>query len=124
MIVIGHKDIAYENIYNITNIDDIRNTPANSIVTHNYDITMIKYAQVNNIRNAIKVKNITQAIFCNALEVDYILVEENISKVIQNIAQNYMFDTKILEIISKEDDIENVAIKEIDGCIYESILKE
>jgi hypothetical protein len=123
VIIFGDKDIEYGKLYFVASIEDIKNTPPNSIIYHTYDIKLIKYAKNNQIQNAINITTITEAIFCNALAVDFIIVDKNIAKQIQNIAQNYMFDSKILQTINSIDDIQDVALDEIDGCIYKNILK-
>ena len=122
MIIIGNKHIPHNAFAKINNIDDIKNTKPNSIIVFNYDIELLKYCYNNNIQNAILISNIKDAIFCNSLNWVYIIVEDNIAKKIQNIAINYMFDSKILQIISNDEQIEQVAINEIDGCIYKEIV--
>jgi len=123
MIIIGNKHIPHSVFTNILCIDDISNTQSNSVVKFLYDIEIIKYCQKNNIQNAVIVNNITESIFCNNLDVDFIIVKNDISKQVQSIAQNYMFDSKILQIIKDDKDIQNIAINEIDGCIYDNLLK-
>jgi len=123
MIIIGNKHIPHSVFINILCIDDISNTQSNSVVIFLYDIEIIKYCQKNNIQNAVIVNNITESIFCNNLDVDFIIVKNDISKQVQSIAQNYMFDSKILQIIKDDKDIQNIAINEIDGCIYDNLLK-
>ena len=122
MIIIGNKHIPHSVFINILCIDDISNTQSNSVVIFLYDIEIIKYCQKNNIQNAVIVNNITESIFCNNLDVDFIIVKNDISKQVQSIAQNYMFDSKILQIIKDDKDIQNIAINEIDGCIYDNLL--
>ena len=34
-----------------------------------------------------------------------------------------MFDSKVIEIILDDNDIEQVALNEIDGCIYKEIIE-
>jgi len=45
-------------------------------------------------------------------------------KEIQKIAENYMFDSKIIQPIKTDDEVEEVALKGIDGVIYEIVIKE
>jgi len=123
MLIIGNEHIPYDIFTTITSIDDIKNTKANSTVVCSYDINIIKYTQKNNIKIAVLINNIKEAIFCNALDVDFIIVNKDISENIQKIAQNYMFDSKILQIISNDNEIQEVALNEIDGCIYNNLIK-
>ena len=121
MLIIGNKNIPYEKIKSINSIEDIKNTSAEFIVYFKYDIDTIKYCFDNNVKCAVYVSTVTESIFCNALDVNFIISNNN-TKQIQNIADNYMFDSKILQIIIDDNDIQKVAINEIDGCIYKEIL--
>jgi len=120
MIIVGNKNIPYQNIVSVNSIDDIKNTNANEIVYFAYDIELIKYCSSNSVKCAVNVSNITEAIFCNALDVFFIISHD--AKSIQDIADNYMFDSKVLQVISNDNDIQNTAKNEIDGCVYKEIL--
>jgi len=122
MLIIGNKNIPYEKIKSINSIEDIKNTSAEFIVYFKYNIDTIKYCFDNNVKCAVLISDITEAIFCNALEVNFIISKNN-TKQIQIIADNYMFDSKVLEIILDDNDIEQVALNEIDGCIYKETIE-
>jgi hypothetical protein len=122
MIIIGNKDIPYSIFTKINTIEDIKNTNPNSTVVFVYDVKLLKYCYYNDVQNAILVSNIKDAIFCNSLNCSYIIAESNIAKNIQTVAQNYLFDSKVLQIILNDKQIEEVATNEIDGCIYEKII--
>ena len=50
----------------------------------------------------------------------YIVCKDmNLAKDMQKIADNYMFDSKILLLIKNRDMLEEVALNEIDGVIIE-----
>ena len=66
--------------------------------------------------------SIKEAIYANSLNAKYIISEKELAKAIQKIADNYMFDSKILAVIETNDEIEEIAQSEIDGIIYKSIL--
>ena len=122
MIIIGDSLVPFEEIFNISNIEDIKNTKANSIVAFKYDDELLKYCYENDIRCLIKVDNIKQAIYCNSLKADFIASDFKLATAIQKIADNYMFDTKNLCIIETNDNFEDVANNEIDGVIYAVLL--
>ena len=121
MIIIGHKLLAYEDLFVISNIEDIKKTKANSTIIFTYNEDLLKYASKNSLLFAVRVNNIKEALICNSLEAKYIICEENIVKSIQDIAENYMFDSKILRIINDESEIEKIAILGIDGVIYKNL---
>ncbi len=123
MLIIGDENIPYETFTKITNINDITNTKSNSTVLFTYDISLIKYTKKNDINTAVLIKDVKEAIYCNALDVRYIICEKNIAQEIQNLADNYIFDSKILALITSNNEFEDIAQKEIDGVIYESVVE-
>jgi len=118
MILIGDENIAYESIKRIYAIEDISSTKPNSTVLFDLNIELLKYTQLNNINSAVIVNNIKDVVYASNLDARYIIVKKDISKIVQKIADNYMFDSKILVIIDDENEIEKSAIDEIDGVIY------
>lgn len=118
MILIGDKNIRYENIEKIDSISDISSTKPNSTVLFNFDMELLKYTQSNDINSAVIVNNIKEIIYSASLNARYIIVSQELSKIAQKIADNYMLDSKILVIINSEDEMEQNAIDEIDGVIY------
>lgn len=123
MILIGDELVPYGQISFISNIEQINSTKANSIILFNYDEVLLKYAYENELSSAVIVKSIKDAIYCNNLNVKYIISEKSLSKQIQKIADNYMFDSRNLVIIDSNDEFEEMAITEIDGIIYRSLIQ-
>ena len=122
MIIIGDKYIPYENIEEINSIEDIKNTKPNSTLIFSFDKEIMLYCLQNNIDYGVKVNSIIQTIYANSLEAKYILPNNDILISSQKLADNYIFDSKILATINNEIEIEEIAIKEIDGVIYNSLL--
>jgi len=122
MLILGSKHIKSPNFCKISSIDEIKNTKSNSFVLFAYDIETVKYCNDNNVQSAVLIDSITQAIFCNNLNVDFIIVNESIAIDIQKIAQNYMFDSKVVQIINDDNEIEKAALNEIDACIYKELI--
>ncbi len=123
MLIIGHSFIDYLPFYEIISFEDIENTPSNSTVFFDFDPLIAKKCKTNNISYAMRIKNIQELLFCNALECDFALVEHSLAKEAQKIANEYMFDTKILQMIETESDMENAAKGGIDGVIFKNALK-
>jgi hypothetical protein len=123
MILIGDKLVPFSEISFISNIEQISNTRANSTVLFVYDEKILKYVYDNELSSAVIVKSIKDAIYCNNLNVKYIISEKALARQIQKIADNYMFDSKNLAIIDSNDEFEEVAIDEIDGIIYRNIIQ-
>lgn len=123
MIIIGDKLVPFEDITVIRNIEDIKNTKANSTVLFVYTEELLKYCYENEISSAVVVKTINEAIYCNSLNVKYIISEKHLAIQIQKIADNYMYDSKNLVIINSNEEFDHIAKDEIDGVIYRDLIK-
>jgi len=125
MLLYGHKFIPSKNFYHVLNIDAILNTPPNSTIYLKFsqeNLEIINHASINNISFALSISNITEAIYAASLGASYILVDRDLAKTIQEIANNYLFDAKILVSIEDEDEIEELALQGIDGIIFSNAI--
>ena len=122
MILIGDKLIPFDNIYNISSIEDIKNTKANSVVSFRYNEKLLTYASSNELNYAVIISSMKEAIYANSLNALYIICDKELSVSVQKIADNYMFDSKILAIIDSNNEIEEIALNEIDGIIYKEMI--
>jgi len=121
MIIYGHRFIPSENFYHVINIDAILNTPPNSTIYLEFEqenLEIINHASLNNISFALYISNITEAIYASSLGASFIIVDAEIAKTIQDIANNYLFDAKVLVKIEDEEEIEELALQGIDGVIF------
>jgi len=122
MILIGDKNIPYESIEKISSIEDIKNTTPNSTLLFDFNIELLKYTQDNDLKSAVVVNNIKEVIYASSLDAFYIIPIQDILIQAQKIADNYVFDSRILAIINSPDEIQDMALKEIDGIIYQILL--
>lgn len=123
MIIIGDKLVPFEDIQYIQNAENIKDTKANSTIIFNYDEKVLKYCYENELSLAVIVTSIKEAIYCNSLNVKYIISEKELAKEIQKIADNYMYDSKNLAIIDSNEEFEEIVENEIDGVIYRALIK-
>lgn len=123
MIIIGDKLVPFEEMTYIKNLENIKDSKANSIVMFNYDEKTLKYTYENELLSAVIVTSITEAIYCNSLNAKYIISEKHLAIQIQKIADNYMYDSKNLVIIDSNEEFEHIAKDEIDGVIYRDLIK-
>lgn len=122
MIILGDSLVPYESMFFIKSIEEIKNSKANSTLVFEYKEELLKYCFENSLGYGVLVKSLKEAIYSNALNAKYIVCDKNLDKDIQNLAENYMFDSKVLSIIDNENEIEDIALKQIDGVIYKKIL--
>ena len=120
MLIFGAKDIETPNLFNVTSVEDIKNSSPKDIVLLNSlssPYSLAKYCQENELAYAVEIASIKEAIFASNLGASFIICNFELAKELQKIADNYLWDSKILAKISSEDEIESVAILGIDGAI-------
>lgn len=122
MILIGDEIIPCETIVKINSIDDIKSTKPNTTLIFDFNVDIMTYCKNNSVQYASVVYSIKEAIYANALKAKYIITDMELSAQVQKIAQNYMFDSRILAIIEQDSKIEEVALAEIDGVIYKKLV--
>lgn len=125
MIIIGHRFIPSENFFHVPNIDAVKNTPPSSSIYLEFDednLETINHATKNNLCLALSVNNITELIYASSLGASYIIVEKEFAHSAQNIANEYLFDAKILVNIQDESEIEEFALAGIDGVIFSNAI--
>lgn len=122
MIILGDHLVPYEETFYITSIDEISKTKPNSTVLFDYDENILKYCSENSLTFGVLVNTIKESIYSNSLQAKYIICTKPLDRTIQDIAENYMFDSKVLSIVESSDDIETVALDKIDGIIYKNLL--
>ncbi|MDK9692927.1 MAG: hypothetical protein OEL19_01610 [Sulfurimonas sp.] len=121
MIFFGHRFLASKSFYHIQSIEAIQNTPPSStlfVVFSENNLDIIEHMKRNQLPFALSIKNITELLYASALGTSYIIVEKNLAKTSQNIAQEYLMDAKVLAFISDEEDIEELGLLGIDGVIF------
>ena len=127
MLLFGHRFIQNSLFYHVFDIDSIEKTPSSSKIYLDFsekNLDIISHLQLNQIPFALGIADITELIYASALGASYILVDKELAKTAQSIAENYLFDAKILVHITQESEIEEMALLGIDGVIFpEAIVK-
>jgi len=121
MIVIGHPWIKSQRFSKVFSVEDIKNTQTNDIVlleplldSHRH----AQYCQENNIAYAVLTNSLDDAVFANALGAKYMICEKDVALMIQPVAQEYLFDARVLVLIHNEKEISQIAKSGIDGVIF------
>lgn len=123
MIILGDAHISCEATAAIKYIEAIAQTQPNSTLLFNYTLPVLQYCSKNSLPYGVLVCSLKEAIYANALNAKYIVCKRDIAKQIQAVAENYMYDAKVLAIIENNDELEAVANDEIDGVIYSTLLE-
>jgi len=125
LIIIGHRFIPSQSIYHVANIDAINKTPPASTLYLEFDeenLETINHARDNNLSFALGVKSITQAVYASSLGASFILVDKELAHSVQKLANEYLYDAKVLVHIQKEEEIESFALSGIDGVIFSNAI--
>lgn len=123
MIILGDSQFDNIQIYKISTKEAIETTPNNSLLyIQSCDIQLQQYCKKNLLPYAVFAKTSKEAIYANNLAAKYIFCTKQKAIIFQKIAENYMFDAKILLIIVGEEDLEWAIENFIDGVIYANIL--
>ncbi len=127
MLLIGHPYIDFEPFYHIDEIAEIERTPANSTLFLHFreeNLDIIKHMQQNRLSFALEAANLSEVVYAHNLGAKYILVQENLAKSAQNVAESYLFDAKILCRMKSGTDLDEKIIEGIDGVIFtQAIIK-
>ena len=127
MLLFGHPLIDFKPFYHIDEIDEIERTPANSaLFTHfsESNLDIIKHMQKNHLTFALEVTNLSEAVFAHNLGASYIVVHSELAKAVQDVAEHYLFDAKILCRLENGADLQEKILQGIDGVIYtQAIIK-
>lgn len=121
MIIIGHPWVESEKFCKVFSIKEIEGIQPNTIpllepLTDSQSLA--SHCQQNDIPYAITVNTMTHAILTNALGAKYMVCEEYVALTVQPVAQEYLFDTRVLVLIYDEKEISKIARSGIDGVIF------
>ncbi|SFV50159.1 hypothetical protein MNB_SM-4-621 [hydrothermal vent metagenome] len=121
MLFFGHRFLESPSFYHINSIDAITNTPPSSAIYLEFseeNLDIIHHLNANDITYALSVSNIKELMYASSLSCDFIIVEKELAKTAQLIAETYLFDAKILVSTTEESDIEEFALLGVDGVIF------
>jgi len=121
MEIIGHPWIESKRFVKVFSLEEISRTQAGDVILlepFNVSIEMARYCREHQLPYAVTVTSIREAIFANALGAAYLIAEHEQAIAIQKIADEYLFDTKVLVLIEEEKRIDTMARFGIDGVIF------
>lgn len=126
MLIFGNKYIDSPLFIEVSSSEEIAKTsPKDIIVLSEFKepYTLAKYCYENSITYAIKVESIKDSLFGVNFEASYLIASLDLAKIIQKIANEYLWDAKVLAKIKDDNSLEEVALESIDGVIYQNHIK-
>jgi len=121
MLIFGHPWIQtppFRKLFSLEEIEQISPEEIILLEPLSDSITLAQYCQAQKRSFAVTVNTVTEALFANALGSRYIICQNEDAIKIQAIAQEYLFDSKVLALISSEKEIQKIAEHSIDGVIF------
>ena len=121
MLFFGHRFIKSEPFYVVYKPQLLTKTPPNSTIYLEFSedhLGMVDYLQANGISFVLGAKTIEELIYAQALGASYIVVDAAIAADAKSIADEYLFDAKVLVRIYSDNEIERYAKLGIDGVVY------
>ncbi len=119
MEIFGHDFIENRVFCTINSTEEIKNTTPNSILLMDFNKEIITYAKEQDLPFGVRVNSIKELVLSSASKASYLLVNHKFSQTAQKIANEYMYDAKILLVSDDEEDIEFCAKNGIDGILFE-----
>lgn len=126
LIILGHPWIQSEVLKKVKSIEDIvASQPRQVVLLDNLQQSygLAQHAQKNYIPFGVYSTTAKEAVLANALGAKYIVCTIKEAESFQKIANNYLFDARILVPISHESEIDTLVYLGIDGIVFtQSIL--
>ena len=118
MILIGHPDVQSQFFYRVDTIEHIASTPSQSVILFDYQVSLCQYCKENSITMAIHVRHIKELMLAHALGASFLVVDKALAIHAQKIADDYLFDSKILLLGHDDEEIEFAALNGVDGILF------
>ena len=121
MLIFGHRFIPSERFYHVDDIEAVMRTPSNGLVYLPFEeknLDIISHLSENSIRFALETLTVRDVIYAENLGASFIIVNDDLAKSAQKVAETYLFDAKILVHIQDESQIEIMAFEGIDGVLF------
>lgn len=122
MIILGHDFIKSELFYFVKKSENIVNTPPNSTVAFEFseqNLELCEHCREEDVSFAIIADVVKDVLFANSLGANFIICDKKLAAKAQKLADEYMFDAKILLYVANEADLEWAADLGIDGILFE-----
>jgi len=118
-MLILEKPFSNEEFYPIYTLEDLKNSPNNSTLVFAYcdsSLELYNFCKINSIAYGVITDSIKEMIFVSGLNAKYIFTDilQNAKK-FQDIANEYLLDTKVIYLADTLDEIEDAAPLGIDG---------
>jgi len=121
MLIFGHPWVESRRFVKIFSIEEVSKTGPEDILLLeplSVSIDLARHCKENSLPFALTISSLKEALLANALGADYLVCQHEQAIEIQKVAEEYLFDTKILVLVEEEREIETMARFGIDGVVF------
>ncbi|WP_457606905.1 hypothetical protein [Nitratifractor sp.] len=121
MLIFGHPWIDSPRFVKIFSEEEIEKTaPGDLLLLEplNVSIELARHCRKNDLPFAVTISSLKEALLANALGAAFLLCQHETGIEVQKIAEEYLFDAKILVLVEDEREIETMARFGVDGVLF------
>ncbi|WP_104722344.1 hypothetical protein [Helicobacter mesocricetorum] len=119
MLILNHFLIKPLEIVLIESKEDIQNSLPTDFLVLEENLELAKFCLESGVEYASIITDITKALLLVNLGVKFLMARDlEMAKDLQHLAETYLFDSKILLVITKDEEIKEAAKQGIDGVIF------
>ena len=121
MLIFGHRWLDSGRFVKVFSVEEIEKTAPEDILLLeplNVSIDLVHHCRRNGLTFALTISTLKEALLANALGAGYVLCQHEVGIEIQKVAEEYLFDTRVLVLIEEEREIETMARFGIDGVVF------
>jgi len=127
MLIFGHPWIESPRFVKVFTVEEIAKSRAGDILLLeplNVSIELARHAKANELPYAVTINSLKEALLANALGAHYVVCQHEQAIEIQKVAEEYLFDAKILVLVEGEREIETMARFGIDGVVFSGAIAQ
>ena len=119
MLILNHSVVSPLEICVVDSLQDIQDSLPSAFLILRGDLTIAHFCYHNGLDYASVIQIIKEALLLVNLGVKFLICEDlEMAKELQNLAENYLFDAKVLLCIKEEEEMLEIAKLGIDGVIF------
>ncbi len=126
MLIFGHPLVESERFVIVKSENDVKRSSPKDIVVFSFkeeNFYLANYCRQNDIAFGVFVNDLKELLISNLWGGKFALVEVDFAKEAQKIAEEYLFDMKIILQIENEDEMVKAAKEGIDGVIFRDFIQ-
>lgn len=122
MVIVGHPLISFEKLYTIQEAKEAPKVPKDAICLFEYDESLVRTCKEKEMKFALHVRSEKEAILANAFGAFIVICSHELASKVQNLAEYYLFDTKVAIVIDSIKTLDVAIEKRVDMAILKEAI--